>query len=47
MVRDATVGSGFMLQAENCTILKMPPVERGKEISSGEITIYVPRADLQ
>ena len=47
VVRDATPGSGFMLQAENCAILKMPPIERGKEISSGEVIIYVPRADLQ
>ncbi len=47
VVRDATAGSGFILQSDNCAILKMPPIERGKEISGGEITIYVPRADMQ
>ena len=46
-VRDATADSGFILQCDNCAIIKAPKVERGKEISGGEISIYVPRVDMR
>lgn len=46
VVRDATEGSGFLLQSEDCAVLKVPGLERGKETTGGEIAIFVPRADI-
>lgn len=46
-VRDATGSSGFILQSDNCAIIKAPTIERGKEIAGGEIAIYVPRIDMR
>jgi hypothetical protein len=41
-VRDPDPESGFLMQAENCVVIKEPETARGKEITGVEITIFVP-----